>query len=49
MIKAKKLVSYFFLALGTVTLLAYIKIGIEKGDSLPMKYSPTNTIEIIKK
>ncbi len=49
MIKAKKLVSYFFLALATVTLLAYIKIGIEKGDSLPMKYSPTNTIEIIKK
>ncbi|MGB6329175.1 MAG: fumarate reductase cytochrome b subunit [Halarcobacter sp.] len=49
MIKAKKMVSYFFLTLGAITLLAYIKIGIEKGDSLPMKYSPTTYQEIIKK
>ncbi|WP_321313999.1 fumarate reductase cytochrome b subunit [Halarcobacter sp.] len=49
MLKAKKYVSIFFLTLGAVTLLAYIKIGIERADHIPMKYNPTDTIEIIKK
>ncbi|RXK01216.1 succinate dehydrogenase/fumarate reductase cytochrome b subunit [Arcobacter sp. CECT 8986] len=49
MLKAKKYISVFFLALGFITLFAYIKIGIERADHLPMKYHPTDTIEIIKK
>lgn len=50
MLKAKKMVSYFFLALGAVTLLAYIKIGIDRYDHQPMKYNPNDyNIEIIKK
>lgn len=49
MMKAKKAISFFFLALGAITLLTYIKIGIERIDHLPMKYHPTDSIEIIKK
>lgn len=49
MLKAKKILSFFFLALGFITLFAYIKIGIERADHLPMKYHPTNSVEIIKK
>jgi fumarate reductase subunit C len=50
MLKAKKFVSIFFLTLGILTLFAYIKIGIERADHVPMKYHPTtNSIEIIKK
>ena len=40
MLKAKKIVSYFFLTLGFVTLLAYVKIGLEEGDNLNSKYTP---------
>jgi fumarate reductase subunit C len=49
MIKAKKIISFFFLVLGAFTLLAYIKIGIERADHVPMKYNPNNSIEIIKR
>ncbi|RXJ65206.1 succinate dehydrogenase/fumarate reductase cytochrome b subunit [Halarcobacter ebronensis] len=48
MMKAKKFVSIFFLALGVATLLTYVKIGVERADHLPMKYNPNNSIEITK-
>jgi len=48
-LKAKKIISIFFLTLGFITLFAYIKIGIDRADHLPMKYNPNDSIEIIKR
>lgn len=42
LLKLKKLVSVFFLALGFVTLFAYIKIGIEHSSLAGTKYSPND-------
>jgi fumarate reductase subunit C len=42
MLKVKKALSFIFLTLGVVTLLAYIKIGIEHSDHVGEKYDPNN-------
>ncbi len=42
----KKALSAFFLALGFITLLAYVKIGIENGSQPGIKYTPENNISI---
>ncbi|WP_428023618.1 fumarate reductase cytochrome b subunit [Arcobacter sp.] len=49
MLKAKKVVSFFFLALGTITLLAYAKIGFDRIDLAPSKYHPNNSTQLINK
>ncbi|RXJ77359.1 fumarate reductase cytochrome b subunit [Arcobacter sp. F2176] len=49
MMKAKKIVSIFFLTLGVVTLFAYIKIGMDRIDHAPMKYNPNDSIQLMKK
>lgn len=50
LIKVKKILSIFFLTLGVITLLAYIKIGIDHSSMVGTKYSPKDnlTIEISK-
>ncbi len=40
LIKIKKIISYFFLILGFITLLAYVKIGLEQDGNV--KYVPNN-------
>ena len=47
MLKIKKLLSVVFLTLGVVTLLAYIKIGLENDIAPGQKYQPTNSSKII--
>lgn len=42
LLNMKKILSYFFLTLGFITLFAYIKIGIEHSDNVGEKYVPTN-------
>lgn len=44
LLNVKKLISYFFLGLGIITLLAYIKIGIEHSDNAGEKYVPENHV-----
>lgn len=48
LLKVKKLLSIFFLTLGVVTLLAYIKIGYEHSDNYGEKYSLENSIHTVK-
>ncbi len=48
LLNVKKLLSYFFMTLGVITLLAYIKIGIEHSDNVGEKYIPTNHTTIEK-
>lgn len=48
LLNIKKLLSYFFMTLGVITLLAYIKIGIEHSDKVGEKYIPTNHTTIEK-
>ncbi|AXH10791.1 fumarate reductase, cytochrome b subunit [Malaciobacter halophilus] len=47
MLKVKKLLSVVFLTLGVVTLLAYIKIGLENDIAPGQKYQPTNSSKFI--
>ena len=46
-LKAKKIISIFFLTLGFITLFAYIKIGLEQSDNVHEKYHPTQSSKII--
>jgi fumarate reductase subunit C len=45
LLKIKKMMSVFFLALGFITLAAYMKIGFDNWDRLSEKYTPTQTIQ----
>ena len=49
LLNVKKLLSYFFMTLGVITLLAYIKIGIEHSDNVGEKYVPTSHSKVLEK